>query len=326
VSHTTVGLDQSQDFNEPTRPSLAEAVIENYSEPSRIDPPPRINQQNQLGSPFITPFSMDEWPQLDIWGPGLEFPSLPNGSRRLSTSAPESASKLSASFDSPESHSCPRGSYELFRDLICPAPFLHAPESNTDTVSAQLDQVLRFNRDAIDRLSRLLKCPCAKTGHRIMVHASIISRILIWYQQAVGWTSDNSGGVPSSTLAPSSPSGSASSSSSPPSEATSGTDTANSSIVQSTGFAVSQVPISVGTFAIEDQNFEAAIRNQLVLIELKKTANLIDRFASQDYGESSDHGLTSLYSHLGVWLRSEHSKTVGILRASLNALNETLES
>jgi len=97
-------------------------------------------------------------------------------------------------------------------------------------------------------------------------------------------------------------------------------------LVQSTGFAVAQVPVSLGTFNIEDQNLQAAIRNQLVLSELKNIANLIERFKFQDYGESSDQGVASLYSHLGVWLQSEHSKTVRILRARLNELNRTLGS
>ncbi len=329
-NHTTMGFEQSQGVNKPAQLSSADSVTDILPVPSSINPPSSIYQQNQLGSHFITPFSVDEWPQLDISGPGLEFPSLSNGSgleSRLSASALEPASNLSATFDSPDSHSCPRGSYELFRDLICLGPFLHAPEANSDTVSAQLDQVLHFNRDAIDRLSRLLKCPCAKSGHRVMVHASIISRILIWYQQAAGWSGSNSEGLPLYALAASSPSGSASSSSSPPSGATADTDTANSPmLVQSTGFAVAQVPVSMGTFNIEDRNLQAAIRNQLVLSELKKTANLIDRFTSQNYGESSDHGVTSLYSHLGVWLQSEHSKTVRILSARLSALNKTLES
>lgn len=322
-----MGIEQSQGVDKPGQLSFADSVTGDVPVPSSIDPPSSIYQQS-LGPSFSNAFSLDGWPHLDILGPGLEFSSLPNGSgidSRFSASGLEPASKLSASFDRPDSHSCPRGSYELFRDLICPASFLHAPEASADTVSAQLDQVLHFNGEAIDRLSRLLKCPCAKSGHRVMVHASIVSRILIWYQQAAGWTGSNSGGAPPDALASSSPSSSASSSSSPPSGATADTETASSPmLVQSTGFAVAQVPVSMGTFNIEDQNLQAAIRNQLVLSELKKAATLIDHFTSQDYGESSDNGVTSLYSHLGLWLQNEYSKTVKILKARLSALNQTL--
>lgn len=205
---------------------------------------------------------------------------------------------------SDESHSCARESYEIFRDLICPAPSLHAPESNSVTVSAQLDQVLQFNRNAIDRLTQVLKCPCATSGHRAIVHASIVSRILIWYQQAAEWTGSSSRPPPPTGASATSP----------------------SSLVQATGFSVEHVPVSIGTFSIEDQKVQAAFRNQLVLSELKKTAKLIDMFTSQDLGESSSSGVAGLYSHLGTWLRSEYSRTIRILKSELSALKEDLES
>ena len=120
-----------------------------------------------------------------------------------------------------------------------------------------------------------------------------------------------------------------SSSSSPlqPSETAIGTSTTSPpSLVQATGFAVEHVPVSMGTFSIEDQNVQAAFRNQLVLSELKETANLIDIFISQDSGESSASGVAGLYSQLGAWLRSEHSRTVRTLKSRLNTLNENLET
>jgi hypothetical protein len=84
---------------------------------------------------------------------------------------------------------------------------------------------------------------------------------------------------------------------------------------------VEHVPISIGAFSIEDEHVQAAFRNQLVLSELKKMAELIKLFMSQDSDESS---AGSLYSHLGMWLQSEHSKTVKILRARLRTLNEDM--
>jgi hypothetical protein len=252
------------------------------------------NETNQQTTGFFPLLSLEDW-QLDIMepGPGFYSPSVPD----LSNS------------ESGSPHSCRRESYEVFRDLICPGPFLHAPESNSVTVSAQLDQVLHLNRTATDRLSQILKCPCAKSGHRAMVHASIVSRMLIWYQQAAGCTSSSSS--PSTLL---------------PSESAADTDTTTTpSLVQATGFTVEYVPVSVGTFNMDDRNLQAAFRNQLVLSELKKTASLIDMFMSQETSaESSVGGVASLYSHLGEWLRGEHARTVGLLRSRLNALNESL--
>lgn len=127
--------------------------------------------------------SLDDWSQLDFWGTDLEFPPLLNTNDSglgsgISASEPTNNSNIS--------HSFPRGSYEIFRDLVCPGPFLHAPESNSETVFAKVDQILQFSRDAMERLKRLLKCSYTNSGHRVTVHASIISRILIWYEQAAG--------------------------------------------------------------------------------------------------------------------------------------------
>jgi Aflatoxin regulatory protein/Fungal Zn(2)-Cys(6) binuclear cluster domain len=146
-------------------------------------------EQNQFISDLSPCLPLEGWPQLGDWQQFDNFGSNPD---LPSSSLLEPIRTEGKSSDEP--HSCARESYEIFRDLICPAPSLHAPESNAVTVCAQLDQVLQFNRNAIDRLTKVLKCSCATSGHRAMVHASIVSRILIWYQQAAGWTGSSSGG------------------------------------------------------------------------------------------------------------------------------------
>jgi hypothetical protein len=293
--NTAMSFGEPQSASEPARDNFSNLATD-------ILPFSSGSEQNQLTADFYPFLPLEEWPQLGEWHQFDSFgagPDLPSASPLL-----ESVSTVSKSSD--ESHSCPRESYEIFRDLICPAPSLHAPESNSVTVSAQLDQVLQFNRNAIDRLTQVLRCPCATSGHRAMVHASIVSRILIWYQQAAGWPSSRP--PPSSIM-------------------TAGTSTTSpSSLVQATGFSVEHVPVSIGTFSIEDQNVQAVFRNQLVLSELKKTAKLIDMFTSQDSGASSSSGVAGLYSHLGTWLRSEYSRTVRILKSELSALKEDLES
>lgn len=270
------------------------------------------NYQNQITSGFYPSLPFEDWLQFESFGGGFEISP---------TSGLDPAGILGKNTTNTETHNCARESYEIFRDLICPGPSLHAPESNSVPVSARLDEVLHFNRDAMKRLTRVLKCPCAKSGHRAMVHASIVSRILIWYQQAAGWTGSSSWGPrPSSMANPS-----ASSSSSPPPSDTG--ESSPSSLVKATGFAVEHVPVSIGTFSIEDENMQAVFRNQLVLCELKKTTELIDMFTSQDLGESSAAGCVSgLYASLAIWLRSEHSRTVKILKFRLGALNENLVS
>lgn len=265
---------------------------------------PATSYQNQTTSGLYPSLPFEDWFQFDNFGGGFE---------NLPSSALNPASILGNNATNTESHNCPLESYEIFRDLICPAPYLHAPESNSATVSARLDEVLHFNRDAMKRLTRVLKCPCAKSGHRAMVHASIVSRILIWYQQAAGWTGSSSWGPPPASMV---------NSSLPPS------DTGESSVpslVKATGFSVDNVPIAIGTFNIEDENMEAVFRNQLVLCELGRTAELIDMFPSQDSGESLAASCVSgLYSSLAVWLRSEHLRTVEILKSRLGLLSKKI--
>lgn len=326
-NHTTMEFGQPQSLNEPEQLNFSDMVTDILPMPSGISPTLNINEQKQLGPALFMPMSFDEWPQLDLLGAGIDIPCMPKASApdiRLSASALEPVGTTRARSNSHESHSCPRESYEILADLICPSPTLHAPVANSITVSTQFDHVLHFTKTAINRLSRVLKCPCAKSGHRAMVHASIVSRILIWYQQAAGWTENNSWGPGTSALADSSTSHSSSSSS--PGTAAGIGATSQPTFPQSTGFAVTDVPLSVGTFSIEDQSLQAAFRNQLVLSELKKAANLIDLFTSQDSGESCASGVAGLCSYLGAWLRSEHSKIVRILRSRLSALNEDLDS
>lgn len=314
---TTMDLGEAQGVDEHVQANFSEPVVDMLPFPCGINTALSNNEQSQQASTFYPSLSLDDWPQLDILETDLEIPSA---------SLLEPTGTVRASSDSP--HSCPRESYEIFRDLICPSPSLHAPESNSVTVSARFDEVLHFNKIAVDRLSQLLKCPCARSGHRAMVHASIVSRILIWYQQAAGWSGNNSLGIPVSTLANSSTPSRESSAPSPPlplGTATGTGTTSASSLVQATGFTVEHVGVSVGNFSIEDQNLQTIFRNQLVLSELKKAAGLIDMFVSQESSESSVSSVTGLYSHLGEWLRSEHSRTVETLKTRLSALKENVE-
>ena len=318
---TPTGFEELPRITSPPLANFSDLAVDVFPNPYGIDAMLGTNEQDQLLSGFYPSLPLNLWPQLDNLGGALELSSAPSA---------EPIRNATATSDSHKSHSCPRESYEIFRDLICPSPSLHAPDSNSVTVPAQLDLVLHANREAIGRLGRLLKCPCAKSGHRAMVHASIVSRILIWYQQAAGWSCCSSWGPQPSALASPSTSRtvSSSSSTSPPPSETAAETSANSqpSLVQATGFSVEHVPVSMGTFGIEDHNVQDAIRNQLVLSELKKTAHLIDMFTSPDLGESSASGVADLYSYLGAWLRSEHSRTIKILTCRLGALNKNLVS
>lgn len=310
--HTHMAIGSAQSVSDTPHENFTNTAASMVPFSSTVNSPSGVNGYTQLPSDLYPCLPLEEWPQFGEWDQFDNFETGPDIPPISPLAPPDSTAR-----SSDESHSCARESYEIFRDLICPAPSLHAPESNSVTVSAQLDQVLQFNRDAMDRLTRVLKCHCATSGHRAMVHASIVSRILIWYQQAAG---SSSGSTISSLL-------SSCSLPLPPSMAATDEGTTSiPSLAQVTGFSVEHVPVSVGTFSIGDEKMQAVFRSQLVLSEVKKMTVLIDMFTSKDLGESSPSGVAGLYAHLGSWLRSEHSKTVGMLKFELSALKKDLES
>ena len=123
-------VGDATDVAQPNGPDLVGQVL---PIPSMINSTSSIYEQNKP-SPGVAPaFTFEDWPQFDIGSPtgGLSFVASDS---RLAAFASELANGESATSDTSESHSCPRSSYELFRDLICPSPFLHAPSSNSDRV------------------------------------------------------------------------------------------------------------------------------------------------------------------------------------------------
>ena len=278
-------------------PSLSAELSPLVQRPSSGD---QVDPFNTLG--------FGEWPNLDVLDDGFVM------------TTPLVASTVGVEMQmvrSPkEMHSCARESYEILAGLVCPAPNLHAPFTNSEIATAQLDQVLHFNRKAMARLTDLLGCPCARSGHRVMVHAAIISRMLIWYQQAAGYPSHHVSSehhpagatVTDGDFEPST-------SLSPMLEPAQDPGTRSlQRLPEVTGFVVTDVPAALGTFGIEDQKMQAAIRNHLVLNELSIMASLINLFCSQSSRDSAVD-VASLSTHTTAWLRNEYSCLVRDLTA-----------
>lgn len=271
-----------------------------------------VGDHNSLEPSFFAPqcssFSLEHW-DLDL---GLDLASA-----AAVTSAPEkSQGGLSPVTPSVSTqHDCPQESYKVFQALTA-APSLS--EVNSDTILAQLDRVLQANRDAIDRLTRLLECSCFKPPYLVMLHSSIISRILGLYQQAAGCAHTVPHGLAAATAAAGSP---PLSSSSTPASGT--TISASNTKTHTSGISdeVTQLPFSLGKFNIEEPCVQFAFRNVLIGSELKRIGSLIDLFASQSPG----NGAEGLYSSLSGWLRTDHSSTVRVLRSTFNELNESID-
>lgn len=151
----------NQRIGESTQHSTSEAEVAPFCPENNFETSDQLGNQNHFPSDFYPSLSAEEWPQigdLDQIGQWQQIGDWQFGAPDINLEVPQSdplASTTSTNKITEESHSCARDSYEIFRDLICPGPSLHAPESNSSTVSAQLDQVLQFNRKAIERLTHV---------------------------------------------------------------------------------------------------------------------------------------------------------------------------
>ncbi|KAH6843315.1 hypothetical protein B0I37DRAFT_384169 [Chaetomium sp. MPI-CAGE-AT-0009] len=276
-----------------------------------------VDDHNSLEPSFFIPqcstMSLENW-DLDM---GLNLSSFVPATS--ATSAPEERQGFSpATPPVSTKHDCAMESFEVFKDLTA-APSLS--EENADTILAQLDWVLQANRNAIDRLTKLLECSCFKPPYLVMLHSSIISRILGLYQQAAGCAHTVQHGPVAKTAekaaAGNSPASSYSTPASGTAISTSNTEARTSGISDE----VAQLPFSLGKFNIEEPCVQFAFKNLLIGNELKRAGSLIGLFAAQPPGD----GAEGLRSSLSAWLRADHSSTVRVLRSAIKELNDGID-
>jgi hypothetical protein len=238
-------------------------------------------------------------------------------------------------------HNCFREAHDILGSLslsnINDASKLSSQgNSSGSTDVIPLDHVLCINREAGKRLGHLLACQCTRTPFLALLCASIISRILILYQQAAGYMQGSlwdptalaleTASVPMSIVPSSSSStsafGTASSStwSSAPSVNTPSSTTF-------TGSAVGTTKIAIGNFNVDDQSVETALKMQLLSGEMRRAGSLIDQFTCHNSrsqslgGEDTFGGVSDLYQSLDSWLRCEHSRISNIMRFKLRELS-----
>ncbi|KAK4235624.1 hypothetical protein C8A03DRAFT_36521 [Achaetomium macrosporum] len=278
------------------------------------------------------------WPEMDI------FSSLGPDSSQPSQDHLEDGLFSNSSPVPPGSHdSCSREALDILGTLsflnLNPANSTSplTPASGPGPASppphrVPLDHILRLNREASERLGRLLNCYCARRPYLALLYASIISRVLNWYHQAAG----NEAPSPSWTLnavaqdatsrrvsTPGPRSGSVSESLSPFTASTGGPSNA---LPMPGTAALSVVPteMAVGTFNIDDQQVQTAMQIQLLLGEIRRAGGIISLFTSRSRSgvdEFLSNGVDSLYNSLGSWLRREHSMITDIMRSRLKELS-----
>lgn len=233
-------------------------------------------------------------------------------------------------------HDCGPEAYDILISLSSPrsdpAPLMSVPGCaqpalrTGNNYQVPVDQILRLNREASERLGLLLTCSCSRRPHLALLYASIISLILTLYQQAAGCSQVDSA-IDTASCPVSSP-GSLSESPSPWSSTmastvdgrTFGNPAANGAMQ----LALEPAQMTMGSFRVDDQEVRAALTIQLVLGEIKRAGHLIDLLTSRSSSGTDEppiDGVDSLYKTLASWFRWEHSRVVENLKSRLEEIS-----
>ena len=230
------------------------------------------------------------------------------------------------------SHDCSREAHGILINLSSPRsdaaqvlsqPACAQPNLNVgSTHQIPVDQILRLNREATDRLGLLLTCSCSQRPHLALLYASIMSLVLTHYQQAAGCSQTDP--VKDTASHPVSSPGSLSGLVSPWSNTRArSVDERSYGHAPITGsMAIDSGPaqMTMGSFRVDDQGVRAALTVQLVLGEIKRVGHLIDLLTSRSlngFDEIPADGINTLYRNLAYWFRREHSKIVESLKSRL---------
>lgn len=261
------------------------------------------------------------------FGPMATPESLDANNNPSPTSTQKTAPSESASRGVASRHDCPQEAHEILGALSS-AHALGEPSNNLNTIELPFDHVLRLNREASDRLDRLMGCTCSKTPHLALLCASTISRILTWYQQAaVCMPTPQQQQHQQQAPAPQGAFGTMCPSPSLPSPTSSGDvppSTWSGSATSSP--AVAPAKMTVGSFDVDDLPVQAALKMQLLLGEMRRAERLISQFSAVNSTrgmaeDSTTGGFDGLYQHLDAWLRAEHAKITNMMRCRLRELN-----
>ncbi|KAK4147651.1 uncharacterized protein C8A04DRAFT_24198 [Dichotomopilus funicola] len=302
-----------------------------------------------------------DWAASESYWADNALPEEPEHDRASSNAShtPESSRPGSASMvlSGTGDHDCLRDAYEILGNLsnlnISKGHFGSPLETTpqTPTQSVPLDHVLRINREASERLGQLLLCTCDRSPHLQLLYASIISRVLIWYQQVTDCTSHHDRVVSwssSSYLPPAitlddfsvtamAPSSLASSNAAAPTAPSGPVPSPGGSNVGTTRaaapLAIGPSSMAIGTFNVDDLGMQAALKIQLLSGEMRRAGWLIDLFTSFHHGggqcmaDMSSPGFggeSNLYQILDSWLRGEHLRVTNLMRSKLRELNADL--
>lgn len=211
-----------------------------------------------------------------------------------------------------QDHDCQREACAILQNIVSSSSgaaagtgaglsIAHPFDNGHNKSSQSLTHALRANREAIEQLGSLLNCVCAKSPHQMLLHASIVSRILIRYKEEVSRALKSTvekDGEAKSCQAQILPQGAGRDKSRRPTMTTSS----------------DQPRMVIGSLTVDDEEVEAVVKVHLVFGELRKIAQLLEGFCTQMRNTGpADHLSQTLYS----WLSNEHAAIVNFVQTGL---------
>lgn len=291
---------------------------------------------HELSIPMIPnlPLDYNDWAISDQTDVNIHFPfrssqQSPIQGEDLSSVTFQGQWDTSANLEqgpiSPEianSHDCQQKSHEILESISVhnmskseakeglPLPTGVAMKTETTVNGVPLDLVLQLNREATERLIQLVSCPCARIPSVALLYASIISRILAWYEQAAACTRISSlSGLPS-TAAGSilTSSNSSRGASSPP--------------IQAPEVSVAPSRMMVGTFNVDNPRLQTMMNIHMLSGEVKRVEDVIDQFGLQTGCSTPPTGhIGGLCLSLNSWLKRDCSRILHMMRSELKELS-----
>jgi hypothetical protein len=267
-------------------------------DPPNVDlvfPPLQSNQQ----SPKLTSDLSIEAYQMQ-WGPTIHI------------------GHDSAQPDNMSGHDCQRKAYDILESLSSlsfsntaeeSSPTTHASFAVPITRGVPLDLVLQLNREAAERLLPLVACPCIRTPPVALLYASIISRILSWYEQAADCIESNN--LPSPNMAATSLFSFSDS-----------TRSTKSRSIQAAEVIVAPSRMTIGQFKVDDPRLQTAMRIHLLAGETRRVKELINHIDSPTEISGPVNGeVEYLYRSLNTWLKRDYSRILDMMQTGLRKLD-----
>ncbi|KAJ5751809.1 Aflatoxin biosynthesis regulatory protein [Penicillium odoratum] len=172
-----------------------------------------------------------------------------------------------------------------------------------------LDLILQLNRKATEGLFPLVTCSCTRLPHVALLYASIISQILAWYQRAAGCTQTKSPSSASTTATE---------------KLTFEGNGNGTPAITSQSVEITVVPstMKIGTFNVDDQRLQTAMKICLLLGEMKQVKCLMDQLRSQtDALESMITGVEEVFRSVNSWLGRDYLRIYDMMQLKLRELN-----